>query len=132
MGTVDKNTFVFLFQIQLRKFPHFLRLIMIGLNSRNTIQPAEFAKLGLIIYLSALIAKKKEVMKDFKQGLLPCLIVTSVFVILIALQPDYGTAFILATTAGIIIMTGGTNLKHIFYIFVNRFALGCLKNKNAD
>jgi len=90
----------------------------IGLNSKNTIQPSEFAKLGLIIYLSAIIAKKKETMRDFKQGLLPCLIVTSVFLILIALQPDYGSAFILAVTAGIIIMVGGTNLKHILYILM--------------
>ncbi|OEF98902.1 cell division protein FtsW [Vulcanibacillus modesticaldus] len=89
----------------------------IGLGS-FTIQPAEFAKLGLIIYLAALISKKQEKMKDFKKGLMPCIIVTLIFFILIALQPDYGTALILATTAGIMIVVGGARLKHIFYIIL--------------
>ncbi len=86
-----------------------------------SIQPAEFAKLGLIIYLAALISKKQDKMKDLKYGLMPPLIITSVFFLLIALQPDYGTALILLATAGIIIMVGGASLKHIFYLILGSF-----------
>lgn len=87
----------------------------IGIGS-FTIQPAEFAKIGLIIYLSALVAKKKEKMASFKQGLLPALIITLVFFTLIALQPDFGTGLILLISAGAIILVGGSNLKHILYL----------------
>lgn len=87
----------------------------IGIGS-FTIQPAEFAKLGLIIYLAALISKKKEKMKQFKNGLLPALIITFLFFSMIALQPDYGTALILLATAGTIIIVGGASLKHILYL----------------
>ncbi len=87
----------------------------IGFNSK-TIQPTEFAKIGLIIYLSALLSKKRENIINFKQGLLPSLIVTFIFFILIALQPDYGSALILATTAGTIMIVSGVKLKHIFYL----------------
>lgn len=80
----------------------------------STIQPAEFAKLGLIIYLSALISKKKEKMKSFRYGLFPSILITLLFFLMIALQPDYGTGMILLATAGVIMIVGGANLKHIF------------------
>jgi len=83
-----------------------------------SIQPSEFAKLGLIVYLAALITKKGDKMKDFKYGLLPSLLITSVFFIIIALQPDYGTAMILLATSGIMIMVGGANFKHIMRLAV--------------
>lgn len=53
-----------------------------------SLQPAEFAKLALIIYLAALISKKGEKFRDFKKGLLPTMIVPFVFFLLIALQSD--------------------------------------------
>ncbi len=87
----------------------------IGIDSFS-IQPSEFAKLGLIVYLSALISKKNEKMKSFKQGLFPTLFITLIFFIMIALQPDYGTALILLVTAGIVIFVGGASFKHIFYL----------------
>jgi cell division protein FtsW len=79
-------------------------------------QPSELAKLGLILYLAALISKKGERFRDFKKGLLPAVLVTSLFVLLIAAEPDLGTAMILTGTALCIIVSGGANLKHLFYI----------------
>lgn len=79
-------------------------------------QPSEFAKLGLILYLAALISKKGERFRDFKKGLLPAILVTSLFALLIAAEPDLGTATILTGTALCIMISGGANLKHLFYI----------------
>lgn len=87
----------------------------IGIGSQ-TIQPAEFAKLGLIIYLSALVAKKKDKMDNFKEGLLPPLLISLLFFGLIALQPDFGTGLILLVTSMVIIIVGGARIKHIFYL----------------
>jgi len=82
------------------------------------IQTSEFAKLGLILYLSALIAKKGENFRDFKKGLFPALVVTGVFFLLIFIQPDLGTAAILLGSAGTIMLCGGARIKHLFMLVI--------------
>jgi len=80
------------------------------------LQPAEFAKLTLILYLAALISKKGEQIRDFKKGLAPAIVVTAIFALLIAAQPDFGTAAIVTGIALCVIVCGGANLKHMLFI----------------
>lgn len=79
------------------------------------IQPTEFAKLAIILYLGRLITKKGEKFRDFKRGLLPVYIIVGMVCFLIMLQPDLGSCLILAMCAGIMIIAGGSNLKQVFY-----------------
>ncbi|NMM51376.1 putative lipid II flippase FtsW [Paenibacillus aquistagni] len=79
-----------------------------------SLQPTEIAKIAIVLYLSALITKKGEKFREFKRGLFPVMIIVGFVIGLIMLQPDFGSAFILAITAGIIVIAGGANLKHIF------------------
>ncbi len=81
-----------------------------------SIQPAEFAKLGLILYLAAIISKKGEGMRKMKTGLLPPLVITGIFFLLIFIQPDLGSAAILLGTAGIVMLCGGARFSHLFVI----------------
>ncbi len=83
-----------------------------------TLQTSEVAKLGLILYLSALIAKKGDAFRSFKTGLIPPLTVTGIFFLMILGQPDLGTAAIILGTAGVILIVGGANIKHIFFLTV--------------
>lgn len=78
-----------------------------------SIQPTEIAKIAMVLYLSALITKKGEKFREFKRGLFPVMIIVGFVIGLIMLQPDFGSAFIIAITAGIIVIAGGANLKHI-------------------
>ncbi|MEV5024906.1 putative lipid II flippase FtsW [Paenibacillus sp. LPE1-1-1.1] len=78
------------------------------------IQPTELAKLALILYLGALISKKDEKFRDFKKGLLPVIIIVGFICTLIMMQPDLGSCLVIASFAGIMILAGGANLKHIF------------------
>jgi cell division protein FtsW len=78
-----------------------------------SLQPTEFAKLAIILYLAAIIAKKDEQFRDFKRGLLPVMIVVGFFTFLIMLQPDFGSCAILVLSASAIVIAGGSNLKHI-------------------
>jgi cell division protein FtsW len=78
-----------------------------------SIQPTEFAKLAIILYLAAIIAKKDEKFRDFKRGLLPVMIVVGFFAFLIMLQPDFGSCAILVLCASAIVIAGGSNLNHI-------------------
>lgn len=77
------------------------------------LQPSEFAKLAVILYLAALISNRGERLQDFKQGLLPCLIIVGIVAFLILLQPDVGSCAILVLGAMIVILVGGANLKHM-------------------
>ncbi|MGO4543748.1 putative lipid II flippase FtsW [Paenibacillus sp. 2TAB23] len=80
------------------------------------IQPTEAAKLALILYLGALISKKDEKFRDFKKGLLPVIVIVGFICMLIMLQPDLGSCLVIASCAGIMILAGGANLKHIFLV----------------
>lgn len=81
-----------------------------------SIQPSEFAKLGVILYLSALIGKKGEQIRDFKRGLLPVMIIVGVTAGLIIAQPDYGSAMVLILCSAFLILAGGANLKHLILL----------------
>ncbi|WP_248926473.1 putative lipid II flippase FtsW [Paenibacillus hamazuiensis] len=80
------------------------------------IQPSEFAKLAVIVYLASLISKKEEKIRDFQKGLMPALIILAFVAGLIMMQPDLGSTMILLMGAGIVIIVGGANLKHIFML----------------
>jgi cell division protein FtsW len=81
-----------------------------------SLQPAEFAKLGIILYLASLISNKDQKFRDFKKGLLPALCVVGFITMLIMLQPDLGSCMIVLICAAIVISVGGSNLKHIFVL----------------
>lgn len=77
------------------------------------LQPSEFAKTALVMYLAALITKKGDKFRDFKKGLLPALLIVGLVAFLIMLQPDFGSAVILGMGALLVIIAGGANLKQL-------------------
>ncbi|NRG45503.1 FtsW/RodA/SpoVE family cell cycle protein [Bacillus sp. CRN 9] len=79
----------------------------------RTIQPSEFVKLSVIIYLSAVYAKKQSYINEFNRGVVPPLVYLIFACGLIAAEPDYGTAGIIFAIGGTIILSSGMNLKNI-------------------
>lgn len=71
-------------------------------------QPAELAKLSLVIYLATLFEKRRE--------LLPFLALTGLVLILILLEPDLGTATLLGATAFCLYFLAGAPMKEILMI----------------
>lgn len=82
---------------------------IIGFN----IQPSEFVKLALIIYLASVYSKKQNYIGDFFKGVFPPLLLTFIMVGLILLQPDIGTASIILLVVGTLIISSGIRFKHI-------------------
>lgn len=72
-------------------------------------QPAEFVKLALMIYLAALFEKKEDTPKRFKSFL----VLYAALALLMLLQPDLGTLFILTLASFALYYIGGGSLKHI-------------------
>ncbi|MEW9677856.1 putative lipid II flippase FtsW [Lentibacillus sp. L22] len=81
-----------------------------------SLQPAEFAKLGLIMYLASVYSKKQSYIKEFNRGVLPPLILTGAVLGLIVLQPDIGTAAIIFLIACSVIFSSGIKFKHLFVL----------------
>jgi cell division protein FtsW len=83
-----------------------------------TLQPSELAKFSLVVYLAYSMAKKGSQMASFSQGLLPHLVVAGGFMGLIMLQPDLGTAVIMAGCLLLLLFVGGVRITHLIAIFL--------------
>jgi cell division protein FtsW len=77
-----------------------------------SLQPSEFVKLCVIIYLAAVYAKKQAYINQFNNGVVPPLAYLILVCGLIAIQPDFGTASIIALIAGAMILSSGMNFKN--------------------
>ncbi|WP_236634670.1 putative lipid II flippase FtsW [Alteribacter lacisalsi] len=80
------------------------------------IQPSEFVKLGIIIYLAYIYSKKQGYIDNFTKGVLPPLVIVGLLFGLIMLQPDLGTATSIVVVAGLIVFCSGARIIHLFWI----------------
>lgn len=76
-------------------------------------QPSEAAEIVFLIYLADLLARKKNNLYDFREGVLPGLLVLGLFVGLIFLQPDFGTAMAIATVALFMFSLAGVKMRYL-------------------
>jgi cell division protein FtsW len=76
-------------------------------------QPAELAKLALVIYLAHSMAKKEDKIQTFSFGILPHLVIGGVFLGLLLLEPDFGTALILVVLLYLMLFIGGARVRHL-------------------
>jgi cell division protein FtsW len=83
-----------------------------------SIQPSEFVKLSVIIYLAAVYAKKQNYINEFNRGVVPPLAYLVLVTVLIMIQPDFGTAFIIVAIAGTIILSSGMNFRNFAKLII--------------
>jgi len=81
---------------------------LIGNGVRALIRhPAELAKLALVFYLAAFLARRQEELHDLRRGVLPPLLVAGAFAALVFVQPDLGNCLTLvALTFGMLYLAG--------------------------
>ena len=77
------------------------------------VQPAEMAKVALVIWLGYSLAKKAERVKTFTVGFLPHLIVAGVFMLLCLRQPDFGSAVVLLLLTFTMLFVAGAKVGYI-------------------
>lgn len=83
-----------------------------------SVQPAELAKLGLIVYLAAVFANKQKRLAQPAKGNLFPIYYTLFICFLIAIQPDFGTAMIVLAIAVCLIFSSGLRLRLLFKQFL--------------
>lgn len=79
----------------------------------TSLQPSEFARLSIIIYLSYWFSKRKEVVESFRDGFIPFCIICGLIVIPIVLQNDYGATMVIGIISAAIYFTAGARFKHL-------------------
>ncbi len=62
-----------------------------------TIQPSEFAKIGLVLFMARFLSEKRDEIRDWKRGFVPTVAVWGVFAVLIVLERDLGTIILMGT-----------------------------------
>ncbi len=76
-------------------------------------QPSELTKLAILIYLADLLTRKKGMIRDFKKGFLPPILVLGLSCFLIVIQPDLGNSLLIGTIVLVVLFVAGARVKHI-------------------
>jgi cell division protein FtsW len=77
------------------------------------VQPTEFIKFALVVYLSAFLIRKAHAIQRFTDGLLPPLIIGGIAAGLAALQPDFGMLLVFSAIVLFMLFLGGARLWHL-------------------
>src|SRR5215470_8798196 len=80
-------------------------------------EPSELAKPALILFLAFFLEGRTRTMEDWKNTLLPAVVPTFVFLLLIVAQPDLGTAIACAGITAAILFVAGMQLRYFGYAF---------------
>ncbi|MCG9900943.1 MAG: FtsW/RodA/SpoVE family cell cycle protein [Hydrotalea sp.] len=97
------------FGVKINEGSRWIRLPVIDM----TIQTSDLAKLALFMYLSRLLSKKQDVIKDFKKGFLPVL--WPVLLICACIMPaNLSNALLTAATSMLLMFIGRVRFSHLF------------------
>jgi cell division protein FtsW len=78
-----------------------------------SLEPSEFAKLALVIYLSATLASRGERITSLVRGLFPLCVPVVIMAVLVLKEPDMGTASLLFFVAFTLFFAAGARLGHL-------------------
>ncbi|MFZ5918706.1 MAG: putative lipid II flippase FtsW [Chloroflexota bacterium] len=80
---------------------------------KGSIQPSEFAKLVIIVYVADWVSSKGERIKQVTYGLIPFAILIGAVAALIVSQPDISTAIIIVLTAVVMFFIAGADILQL-------------------
>jgi cell division protein FtsW len=85
---------------------------------KGSVQPSEFAKLAVVIYLAVWLFARKEQLSSVSFGLLPLSIILGIIGGLILLQPDLSATLTIFIIGGIMFFLAGGDLRQIVLFLV--------------
>ena len=81
-----------------------------------SMQPTEFAKICVIIFVAYALSKKQEKIRDLLKGFLPVLIISGVYMVLILKQRDLGSVVTLGLIIILMLFISGTRVAYLLGI----------------
>ncbi len=100
--------YTLMFGVQLNAGSRWIKLPVINM----TFQTSDLAKLALFMYMSRMLSRKQNVIKDFKKGFLPIIIPVAIICLLIA-PANLSTSLLIAGTSVMLMFIGRVSTKHI-------------------
>ena len=82
-----------------------------------SLQPMEFARIALVLYLAYFLSTHQELVKTFSKGVIPPFAITGVLCLLLLLQPDFGAAVIMLALLFFLCLAGGTRFIYLAISF---------------
>ncbi len=76
-------------------------------------QPSELAKISFILFLAVWLSGQRERLQNFKEAFIPFCIFSGIVIGLIILEPDLGTASVLALIALALYFVAGGRLRYV-------------------
>ena len=83
-----------------------------------TLQPTEFMKFWLIVYLAAFFKQYKQYLHTMKEWFIPFLMILWLIVLLVGAQPDFWTILVTVPVASIMFFMAWANVKYLFSLFL--------------
>ena len=76
-------------------------------------QPSEIMKLALVLYVARYLADHPKRMRSFRQAVAPILLAAGPAVLLIVVEPDLGTALVVAFTVAALMIAAGMPMHYL-------------------
>lgn len=86
-------------------------------------QPSELLKVALVLYSATLLARRPQRVMDLRELSRPLGFVTGAACLLVATQPDIGTAMVIAFTTGALLVAAGIPMRNLAIIAGSAFAV---------
>lgn len=85
------------------------------------IQPSEFMKLFMVVYVAGYLVRKQEELRNFTQGILMISIVVAVIGMLLLQEPDLGAVVVISVTVLSMLFLGGVRFWHFTVVIAAGF-----------
>ncbi len=82
------------------------------------VQPSELAKIGMIVVIAAFLARLPDGRPKLFRHVIPLCAMCAVAIGLVAIEPDFGTASLLASALGVLMLAGGVRLWQFFLLIL--------------
>lgn len=98
-----------------------------------TLQPSEFAKIGVILLASWWIARNRRYMHTFQRGMLIPMCGLGLFALLLVIEPDFGTAFLFGAVVILMLFIAGSRIQYLLALgLLGSSALGVVVWHNPN
>ncbi len=108
----------------------------IQLGPLPQLQPAEIAKVAIIVFIASVIYVNRNRMNTFRYGVIPSLLALIPICILLYFQPNFSAIIVLCALTFIMIFVGGAKAWHLLALggvgVVGGFALMMMKDYRVD
>ncbi len=79
-------------------------------------QPSELARLSVVVWCAMLASKKGELVRGFKKGVMPFIVVLGLVFLLVLLEPNMSMAVVIVMLGGIVLFVAGAKLGHFLLL----------------